>query len=162
MKMIQPLHNKNDCSLIQVGVRSVHSQSIRPESSSWMAIERDNGKTKASCWLAWKRHLSMKQGSLFVLFCLYLRDTPKWDASERVLGLFGKFSRRRGASVWRWVALYLSFLHIQPRHDHDPASWGDLLANELGQLYIGVKANVPLKSSIPIGAEVEISIKALH
>jgi len=59
-----------------------------------------NGKTKAWCWLAWKRHLSMKQGSLFVsfrfvLFC-FLWDTLKWDASDRVLGLFGKLVEEEG------------------------------------------------------------------
>jgi hypothetical protein len=36
----------------------------------------------------------------FVLFCLYWWDPPSWDASDRVLGLFGKLSRRRGASAW--------------------------------------------------------------
>ncbi len=41
-------------------------------------------------------YLSMKEGSLFVLFCLYLRDPPNRDASDRVLGLFRKLSRRRG------------------------------------------------------------------
>jgi hypothetical protein len=45
-------------------------------------------------------HLSMKEGSLFVLFCLYLWDPPNQDASDCVLGLFGKLSRRRGASAW--------------------------------------------------------------
>ncbi len=45
-------------------------------------------------------NLYMKEGSLFVLFCLYLLDPPNRDASDCVLGLFGKLSRRRGASVW--------------------------------------------------------------
>ncbi len=45
-------------------------------------------------------YLSMKEGSLFVLFCLYLLDPLNWDASDRVLGLFGKLSRRRGAWAW--------------------------------------------------------------
>jgi hypothetical protein len=32
--------------------------------------------------------LSMKQGSLFVLFCLYLSDPPNGDASDCILGLY--------------------------------------------------------------------------
>jgi len=39
----------------------------------------------------------MKQGSLFVL---YLLDPPNQDASDRILGLFGKLSRRWGALAW--------------------------------------------------------------
>jgi hypothetical protein len=31
---------------------------------------------------------------------MYLRDPPNRDASDHVLGLFGKLSRRRGASAW--------------------------------------------------------------
>jgi hypothetical protein len=42
----------------------------------------------------------MKEGSLFVLFCLYLWDPPNQDASDRILGLFGKLSTRRGAWAW--------------------------------------------------------------
>ncbi len=42
----------------------------------------------------------MKEGNLFVLFCLYLWDPPNRDALGHVLGLFGKHSRRRGASPW--------------------------------------------------------------
>jgi len=38
-------------------------------------------------------YLSMKEGSLFVL---YLWDPPNQDASDHILGLFGKLSRRRG------------------------------------------------------------------
>jgi hypothetical protein len=36
------------------------------------------------------------------LFCfvLYQWDPPNWDASDYVLGLFGKLSRRRGAWAW--------------------------------------------------------------
>ncbi len=45
-------------------------------------------------------HLSMKEGSMFVLFCLYLWDPLNWDASNRVLSLFGKLLWRRGASAW--------------------------------------------------------------
>jgi hypothetical protein len=45
--------------------------------------------------------LSMKEGSLFLLFCLYLWDPLNQDASDRVLDLFGKLSKRRGAyGVW--------------------------------------------------------------
>jgi len=47
-------------------------------------------------FLSW--NLSMKQGSLIV--CLYLWDPLNRDASDGVLGLFGKFSRRRGALAW--------------------------------------------------------------
>jgi hypothetical protein len=32
----------------------------------------------------------MKEGSLFVLFCLYLWDPPNQDASDHILGLFWK------------------------------------------------------------------------
>jgi hypothetical protein len=42
----------------------------------------------------------MKQGCLFVLFCLYWWDPPNWDASSCIFGLFGKLSKRRGALVW--------------------------------------------------------------
>jgi hypothetical protein len=31
---------------------------------------------------------------------LYLLDPPNRDVSDHVLGLFGKLSRRRGASAW--------------------------------------------------------------
>jgi hypothetical protein len=39
----------------------------------------------------------MKEGSLFVLF-VSMRSTQ--DASDLILGLFGKLSRRRGAWAW--------------------------------------------------------------
>jgi hypothetical protein len=42
----------------------------------------------------------MREGSLLVLFFLYLRDPPNWDASDCVLGLFGKLLRRRGVLAW--------------------------------------------------------------
>ncbi len=42
----------------------------------------------------------MKEGSLFVLFYLYLWDPPNRDASDRILGLFGKLLTRRGAWAW--------------------------------------------------------------
>ncbi len=47
-----------------------------------------------------KIHLSMKEGTLFVLFCLYLSNPPNRNASNRILGLFGKLSMRRGAWAW--------------------------------------------------------------
>jgi hypothetical protein len=34
------------------------------------------------------------------LFCLYLCDPPNWDASDHILGLFGKISMGRGAWAW--------------------------------------------------------------
>ncbi len=40
----------------------------------------------------------MKEGSC--LFCLYVWDPPNWDASDRILGLFGKLWTRRGAWAW--------------------------------------------------------------
>ncbi len=46
------------------------------------------------------KSLSMKQGSLFVLCCLYFWDPPNRDASDCVQGFFGKLSMRRGASAW--------------------------------------------------------------
>jgi hypothetical protein len=45
------------------------------------------------CSLPLKGDLSMKEGSLF---CNYEIQ----DASDRVLGVFGKFSMRRGACAW--------------------------------------------------------------
>ncbi len=45
-------------------------------------------------WTCRWNHLSVKQGSLFQW------DPPNRDASDRVLGLFGKLSRRRAASAW--------------------------------------------------------------
>jgi hypothetical protein len=45
-------------------------------------------------------HLSMKEGSLFC-FVLYLWDPPNWDASDRVLGVFGgKLLTKIGAWAW--------------------------------------------------------------
>jgi len=46
-----------------------------------------------------REHLSMKAGSLFVLFIL-MRFTEPGCFRLRVLGLFGKLSRGRGASAW--------------------------------------------------------------
>jgi hypothetical protein len=43
-------------------------------------------------------NLSMKEGSLFVLFVPMRSIEP--NSSDRVLGLFGKLSRRRGVSAW--------------------------------------------------------------
>ncbi len=45
-------------------------------------------------------YLWRKVVCLFVLFCLYLWDPPNQDASDRVLGLFGKLSARRAAWAW--------------------------------------------------------------
>jgi len=44
------------------------------------------------------QHLSTKK--VPVCFVLYWWDPPNRDASDHVLGLFGKLSRRRGASAW--------------------------------------------------------------
>ncbi len=47
--------------------------------------------------------LSIDRASVFLmpcLFCLYLWDPPNQVASYRILHLFGKLSRRRGASAW--------------------------------------------------------------
>ncbi len=41
----------------------------------------------------------MNERSLF-LFCLYLWDPLNRDASDHVLGIFGKLLRRSGASAW--------------------------------------------------------------
>ncbi len=38
--------------------------------------------------------------SLFVLFCFALMRSLNWDASVRIVGVFGKLSTRRGASAW--------------------------------------------------------------
>jgi hypothetical protein len=42
----------------------------------------------------------MKEGCLFVLFYFYLSDPPNQDASDHVLGVFGKLLTRRGAWAW--------------------------------------------------------------
>jgi hypothetical protein len=64
------------------------------------------------------RILSRKEGSLFVL---YLWDPPNWDASDHVLGLFGKLSMRKGCmglvrqldfqckSSWNFLSLWAFF-----------------------------------------------------
>jgi hypothetical protein len=44
--------------------------------------------------LVWNIYLWSK------VVCLYRWDSPNWDASDRVLGLFGKLSTRRGAWAW--------------------------------------------------------------
>jgi hypothetical protein len=46
------------------------------------------------------QYLSMKEGSLFLLFCLYQWDPLNWDASDLVLDLFGKLLKRTGAWAW--------------------------------------------------------------
>jgi hypothetical protein len=46
-----------------------------------------------SCYINFKyllqyyKHLFMKKGSLFILFCLYLWDPPNWVTSDHILGL---------------------------------------------------------------------------
>ncbi len=40
-------------------------------------------------------HLSTKEGSLFVLFCVYRWDPQNWDASDHVFNIFGKLSKMR-------------------------------------------------------------------
>ncbi len=50
-------------------------------------------------WKGIHCNLSMKEGSLFVLFCLYQWDPLNRDASDCVLGLFWKLLKRRGASA---------------------------------------------------------------
>jgi hypothetical protein len=45
-------------------------------------------------------HPSMKEGCLFILFCLYLGDTPNQDASYHILHFLGKLSMRKGAWAW--------------------------------------------------------------
>ncbi len=42
----------------------------------------------------------MKEGSLFVFFLLYLCDPLDENASDSLLGVFGKLSMRRGAWAW--------------------------------------------------------------
>jgi len=44
--------------------------------------------------------LSIYEARLFVCFVLYLWDPLNWDASDCVLGVFGKVSMRRGAWTW--------------------------------------------------------------
>jgi hypothetical protein len=44
----------------------------------------------------WPNYLSMKEGSLF---CFVVMKST-WDASDRVLGVFGKLWLRRGAWAW--------------------------------------------------------------
>ncbi len=47
--------------------------------------------------MVWNIYLWSK---VVCLFCLYPWDPPNWDASDRVLGLFGKLLTRRGAWAW--------------------------------------------------------------
>jgi hypothetical protein len=47
-----------------------------------------------------KHDLSMKEGCLFVLFCLYLWDPLNQDALDHILGVFRKLLKRRGAWAW--------------------------------------------------------------
>ncbi len=59
----------------------------------------------------------MKEGSLFVLFWLYLWDPLDEDASNSVLGVFGKLSMRRGAwarfhGVWTFAPKVLEYWMI--------------------------------------------------
>ncbi len=42
----------------------------------------------------------MKEGSSFVLFCLYLRNPPNQDASDHIPHFLGKLSMKRGAWAW--------------------------------------------------------------
>jgi hypothetical protein len=41
-------------------------------------------------------NLSMKEGSLFALFCLYLWDPPNRDASDRILAFLVSLESSRG------------------------------------------------------------------
>jgi hypothetical protein len=43
----------------------------------------------------------MKEGSLFVLFCLYRWNPPNWDASDHVLGLW-KALDEKGCMGFVW------------------------------------------------------------
>jgi len=61
----------------------------------------------------WTTHLSMKEGSLFCSV-LQLQDPLNRDASDRVLGVFGKVWMRRGAwasfhKVWTCCANVLGY-----------------------------------------------------
>jgi hypothetical protein len=58
----------------------------------------------------------MKQGSLFVLFCLYLWDPPNRDALDRILGLFGKLFEEEGCIAFGFMVFGLAlqnFLNIE-------------------------------------------------
>ncbi len=48
----------------------------------------------------WPTYLSMKQGSLFCFVSFVLMRSTKPACLDSALGLFGKLSRRRGASAW--------------------------------------------------------------
>jgi hypothetical protein len=43
------------------------------------------------------KDLSMKEGNLF---CFVVMRSINWDASDHVLGVFGKLLMRRGAWAW--------------------------------------------------------------
>jgi hypothetical protein len=65
----------------------------------------------ASSWL-WSFIKKVGKGfylrhNVVCLFCLYWWDPPNWDVSNHIIGLFGKLSRKRGASsrfhgVWTY------------------------------------------------------------
>jgi hypothetical protein len=56
----------------------------------------------------------MKEGSLFC-FVLQLRDPLNWDALDRVLGVFGKFSMKRvhGLGSMMFGLAVQKFLNIE-------------------------------------------------
>ncbi len=49
-----------------------------------------------SCWLSCRRGSIYQWRKVVCLFCFYLWDPLNWDASNCVLGLFGKLLRRKG------------------------------------------------------------------
>lgn len=64
--------------------------------------KRNGENMTLSCWKLWQLWPATIYlwRSKVVCFVLYLWDPANQDASARVLGLFGKFSRRRGKSDW--------------------------------------------------------------
>ncbi len=53
----------------------------------------------------------MKEGCLFVVF-VSMRSTRNQDASDCVLGLFGKLSRTRGSSAWFHCNPKLGYINL--------------------------------------------------
>jgi hypothetical protein len=69
----------------------------------WKALEEEGCIGLVSWRLDLRCKSSWILNDFFIevcLFCLYLWNPLNWDALDHVLDLFGKLSRRRGASAW--------------------------------------------------------------
>jgi hypothetical protein len=82
--------------------------SILPPVSKWFSETWSNLDDLKTNYLHIINRFTPKKLGIYLwskvvcLFCfvLYLWDPPNWDASDRLLGVFGKLSTRRGAWAW--------------------------------------------------------------